>query len=75
MEKYANLSGNSGIVAYEIGDDFIRVKFCDGHVYVYTYASAGKTNVEQMKRLAREGRGLNAFINRNVYDAYERRER
>jgi len=27
MERYKNRSGNSGVVAYEIGDDSIAVEF------------------------------------------------
>lgn len=75
MERYANLGGNSGVVGYEIGNDFIRVQFSDGSIYLYTYASAGADNIEQMKRLARNGRGLNTFISKNVYKRYARKER
>ena len=75
MEHYKNLDGNSGIVGYEIGEDFIRVQFSGGSIYLYTYASAGAHNVEQMKQLARNGKGLNAFINRFVRKDYERKER
>ncbi len=75
MERYANLGGDSGVVGYEIGNDFIRVQFSDGSIYLYTYASAGANNIEQMKKLARNGQGLNAFIYRNVRKAYARKER
>jgi hypothetical protein len=75
MERYANLGGDSGVVEYEIGNDFIRVQFSDGSIYLYTYASAGEDNIEQMKSLARNGRGLNTFINKNVYKRYARKER
>ena len=75
MERYKNAGGNSGIFGYEIGSDFIRVQFQDGAIYLYTYASAGEDAIEAMKQLARAGQGLNGFINRNVYRAYERRER
>lgn len=75
MERYANLGGDSGVVGYEIGNDFIRVQFSDGSIYLYTYTSAGADNIEQMKRLARNGQGLNAFINRHVRKAYARKER
>ena len=30
MKRYRNLGGDSGIVAYEDGEDFIRVQFSDG---------------------------------------------
>lgn len=75
MERYRNLSGDSGVVAYEIGSDFIRVQFADGAIYLYTYASAGSHNIENMKQLARTGQGLNSFINTTVRKAYARKER
>lgn len=36
MEKYLNIDGDSRIVAYEIGNDFIRVLFSGGSIYIYT---------------------------------------
>ena len=75
MERYKNIGGDSGVAEYEIGPDFIRVKFKDGSVYLYTYASAGSQDIEQMKKLAVAGEGLNAFINRNVRKSYERKKR
>lgn len=74
MKAYKNIGGDSGVSAYEDGADFIRVKFKDGAIYVYTNASAGTQNIEQMKKLAANGDGLNSFINRNVKKKYARRE-
>jgi hypothetical protein len=74
MERYKNLSGDSGVVAYEIGPDFIKVRFSDGAVYVYDYASAGRHNIEQMKQLAGKGRGLSSFISTTVRQAFVRKE-
>lgn len=75
MERYRNRGGDSGIVAYEIGPDFITVKFSDRSVYLYTYRSAGRANIERMKRLAIAGKGLHSFINRRVNKKYARRLR
>ena len=75
MKRYKNLSGGSGIVAYESGPDFIRVRFSSGSVYLYTYESADPDDIEQMKELASKGEGLNSFINTTVYHNYARRER
>ncbi len=75
MQRYLNIGGDSGIYAYESGDDFIRTQFSDGSVYLYTYASAGPQNIDHMKQLAAAGRGLNAFINTNVKRLYARKER
>ncbi|MDK3024940.1 hypothetical protein QO239_20310 [Cupriavidus taiwanensis] len=74
MEPYRNLSGNSGIDAYELGPDHIRVRFDDGRVYTYDYRSTGRGNVEQMKRLAIAGRGLCSFISQVVGKHYAHKE-
>ncbi len=74
MEQYKNLGGDSGISAYEIGNDFIRVQFSDGSVYLYTYDSAGSSDIKEMKKLACSGEGLNAYINTAVRKGYERKE-
>jgi hypothetical protein len=70
MENYKNLSGDSGVKAYELGSDSITVEFNDGKVYQYTYQSAGRENVESMKKLAVAGKGLNSFISREVKERY-----
>ncbi len=70
MEKYKNSGGNSNVTHYEIGSGFIRVRFFDGSIYKYTNSSVGHQNISDMKRLARCGMGLNAFINKNVRNKY-----
>lgn len=75
MERYANKNGDSGVSSYEIGSNFISVGFTSGGVYEYTYSSAGSSNIETMKGLAINGRGLNSFIKRNVNKKYSRRLR
>ena len=70
MERYKNLGGDSGVSAYEIGDQCIKVQFRDGSVYLYTYQSAGAGNIERMKSLADAGQGLNSFIGLVVKKGY-----
>jgi len=72
MQPYMNLNGNSGIVTFEIGPDFIVVQFEKGaqRTYKYDYANTGQDHVEKMKRLARQGYGLNSYINLHVAKAY-----
>lgn len=70
LARYGNRAGNSGVVAYEIRRDCIRVKFLDGRIYTYTYRSAGRENVERMKLLARSGKGLSGFISAHVRDRF-----
>lgn len=74
MKRYGNLHGNSGIAAYEAGAKFIRIQFTNGRIYLYTYESAGKGDVEEMKELAKEGEGLTRYINDYQPD-YAKRER
>ncbi|MEA5114124.1 MAG: hypothetical protein VB050_08840 [Geobacteraceae bacterium] len=66
MTTYENHGGSSPILAFEIGDDSIMIKFTDGSLYLFTYRSAGSSNVEQMKKYAMFGHGLNGFISRFV---------
>ena len=74
MEQYKNLGGSSAVSAYENGSDFIRVKFNDGSIYLYTYESAGQGNIEHMMRLAIQGQGLCTYINKAVRKAYACKE-
>jgi hypothetical protein len=67
MEPYSNLSGDSGVLAYQIGSDYLIVQFKQGQYtfYKYTYSSAGNLVIENLKNLARQGRGLNSYISTN----------
>jgi len=64
MQPYNDIDNDSNVDAYEIGDDYIAVRFMDGSVYTYTYGSAGVSHIENMKKLALSHDGLNAYINR-----------
>jgi len=75
MNTYKNTSGNSGVRCYEIGDDFVRVQFREGTIYLYTYCSAGQKNIEHMKKLAKLGRGLSTFISQDVRNLFKKKER
>lgn len=72
MERYRNSGGDSGVSSYEIGADYITVKFSGSfRSYHYSYRKAGQNHVETMKRLARSGSGLNSYINRYVKNLYD----
>lgn len=73
MERYLDLDGDSGVVGYEIGDTFIRVKFSGtAKIYTYSYRKAGVNKVEEMKRLAKCGDGLNSYIKLYANKLYDR---
>ncbi|PCI52522.1 MAG: hypothetical protein COB36_14900 [Alphaproteobacteria bacterium] len=73
MQRYSDIDRDSGVTQFESGDDFIKVKFSDGAIYLYNYASAGSHHIENMKKLAARGDGLNAYINKHVAKRYVRR--
>jgi len=75
MEIYKDLDGDSGVVAFEIGQDSITVQFSTGMKYLYTTRSAGAASVAEMQRLARLGNGLNSYIKRHANGAYENKWR
>jgi hypothetical protein len=70
MTKYENLSGESGIIEYDIFENSIDVKFNSGWTYTYTNVSADTSHINRMKELAREGFGLNRYIQKYLRKNY-----
>lgn len=71
MIRYRDITGTSGVTAYETGTDSISVEFNHDATYLYTYASTGKRMVERMKQLAADGKGLSTYISRKVKEKFE----
>jgi hypothetical protein len=65
MIPYKNLHRLSSILAYEIGDESIRIEFVSGAVRNYTYENVGRDHVEAMKRCAIKGKGLGSYVMNN----------
>lgn len=74
MQRYSDFDRDSGVVEFETGADYIRVRFRDGSQHLYTHGSAGQQEIEKMKRLAISGNGLNAYINHHARKSYARKE-
>lgn len=72
MRPYHNRSGNSGVLAYDIGADSITIEFGTG-TYLYNYSKPGRAHVEQMQRLAQNGQGLATYISQHVRDNFAAR--
>jgi archaellin len=73
MQHYLNLNGNSGVNSFELGNTYIRVIFKGNYkLYQYSYNRAGEFHVENMKKLAIEGSGLNSYINQYVRHLFDR---
>ena len=75
MQRYRDWDRDSGVEAYEIGEESITVQFQDGSAYLYTFTVTGRSHVERMITLAQQGDGLNAYINEAVGKRYARRLR
>lgn len=75
MVRYNNRIGKSGVYAYEIGQNNIIVQFATGAMYEYNYSRTGSYHIENMKKLAIAGSGLNSYINTNVKYSYSRKIR
>ena len=70
MRPYTDISGDSGVAAYEMGPGSIQIQFTDGGTYLYDASAPGATHVAEMQRLARSGDGLNTYINKYVRKNY-----
>lgn len=76
MPAYANLSGKSGVIAYDDSSpDEILVTFRTGRYrhYLYTAASCGTAAVNVLRSRARAGKGLNSYISSHVRTGYASR--
>ena len=71
MKQYKDITGTSGVTAYEENSDSISIEFNHEAVYLYTYSSAGKRAIEKMKKLAGAGKGLSTYISQHIQDKYE----
>jgi hypothetical protein len=75
MPNYANRDGDSPIVSWEEGPDYIAICFKGRMKYTYTNASAGSHHVSRMKQLAASGAGLASYISDHAKHGYASKER
>jgi len=76
MEKYPNKSGDSGVTHYEIGGDYIAIRFKNKfETYIYSNSKIGKQHLAKMKKLAISGKGLSSYISQHpvVKNNYSKR--
>jgi len=73
ITKYKNLGNSSNVDWFEIGEEFLRVKFFNtSKIYQYSYSGkAGKIHVDELKRLAVNGKGLNSYIMMKLKEKYD----
>lgn len=69
--QFYNENVRAGIHQYEIGDDYIIVRWHKAsYDYKFTYESAGKIAVDAMKMMAENKRGLSTYITTQVKDKF-----
>jgi|AntAceMinimDraft_16_1070373.scaffolds.fasta_scaffold121150_2 hypothetical protein len=74
IEKYKNLSRNAGVIHFQIGENFIELRFNNaGFVYKYTNKDPGTSYVSEMKKLAKLGKGLTKYRNIKVKSFYSKK--
>ena len=73
MKPYPNQSGDSGVVAYEIEGDSIKIAFHGGHTYLYDEVKPGLEEVREMQRLAKQGWGLSTYISQEIRERFARK--
>jgi len=66
VKQYKNLNGDSLVDAYDIDVDYVLIKFKDNTRYLYNVHHTGENNIEILKSLAKEGKGLYHFILENL---------
>ena len=64
MEAYKNTDKASNIEAYEIGPDYIKIKYTTNSISTYSYDKAGRNHVELLKNLAQSGSGVKRYIHK-----------
>jgi len=73
MQRYRNLNGDAGVVAYEIRPGAIVLRFRDGRTYLYDQTAPGGDHVAAMQQRAQAGRGLTTYVNQHVRENYAAR--
>lgn len=71
METYKNADKASNIEAYEIGADYIKIKYKSNSTHTYSYGKAGRNHVELMKGLAQSGSGVKRYIHKYLKDLHD----
>lgn len=79
-QAYKNLNNNSSVKEYNISGEIIAIRFKNSaswggvvsDLYIYSGQSCGNEAMQELKRLAIQGYGLNSYIKKNKIK-YEQR--
>lgn len=70
MKSYEG-SKKGGVDGYEFNEEGIILRFKGGRTYLYSNKRPGKVHADNMKKLAANGNGLTAYVNKYVRDDYD----
>jgi hypothetical protein len=63
-------SENTGVKAFEIGNNYIVVEYKDGRIYLYNDEFPGEEPLQIMKQKAKKGDKLGSYINTEIKNNY-----
>jgi hypothetical protein len=73
MQPYQAANGQSGVTAFKIEPGAITLRFRNDGTYRYDATRPGPAHVAEMQRLARQGKGLNTYVNKYVRKDYAKK--
>jgi hypothetical protein len=75
LKPYPNATGKINATGYATGRTWILVQFKGDALYLYTNESCGADHIRELKRLAQQGEGLDAYIRKHVWKSYAKKLR
>lgn len=75
LKPYLTTAVTPNATGYATGRTWIIVQFKGDALYLYTTASCGVDHIRELKRLAKQGEGLDAYIRQHVWKSYASRLR
>lgn len=73
LNRYKDISGGGGITGYQFVPNGIILQFKHKDLYLYDNSKPGENHVQQMKILAKKGKGLTTYVNQHVRENYKRK--
>lgn len=75
MQAYTDRGGDTTVIGFEDGDDFIRIHYRDGAVLEFRVGEVSAAHVMNLRQLAQLGEGLQHYLSRHVSTRLARRIR
>lgn len=73
MQPYTDRGGDTTVIGFEDGDDFIRIQYLDGAILEFRVGEVSAAHVMNLRQLAQLGEGLQSYLSRHVPTRLARR--